>query len=67
MGKKELKEYKEACLSAKFYPFSLIFSDKQVEMVALDALQFKFLTEAFEELRKQKPANLAKLSKLLHN
>jgi len=38
VGKKELKEYKEACLSAKFYPFSLIFSDKQVEMVALDAL-----------------------------
>lgn len=34
-------------------------------MVASDPLQFKFLTEAFEELRKQKPAGLQKLAKLL--
>lgn len=52
LGKKEAVEYKERCMKASFYPFTLVFMDKQVEVVATDPLQFKFLTEAFEELRK---------------
>ena len=60
--KREQEEYKEKCLNARCYPFSLVLSDKTLELVSHDYFQFKFITEALEEMLKKK-SSLNKLTK----
>ena len=39
--KKEKEEYKNLCLQAEYYPFSLVIDDKTLEFIASDQEQFK--------------------------
>jgi len=50
--KRELEEYKQNCLNTQFFPFSVVLSNKTIEFVASDLNQFKFVTQAIEEIIK---------------
>ncbi len=50
--KRDQDDYKDRCMQAKFYSFSLVLNDKTLEFVSGDYVQFKFLTEGLEEVIK---------------
>ena len=63
--KREQEDYKERCINARCYPFSLVLNDKTLEFVSTDYVQFKFITEGMEELLKKK-SQLTKLNKKIN-
>jgi hypothetical protein len=63
-AKRDQEEHREKCLQARYYPFSLVLSDKTLEFVCVDYVQFKVVTEALEELLKKKSSAASSLTKL---
>ena len=55
------KEYSDACMNCKYFPFSIVLKDMTIDLVAEDFLNFKYLSQALDHLITNK--NLARILK----
>ena len=44
------KDYSDACLNCKYFPFSIVLKDMTLDFVAENFLNFKYLSQALDHL-----------------